>query len=108
LLLAVFVVCRYLSPGGICRHKGAPKTNSAGRFSGHFKLYVSAPMFAQYNGDAAHFASASKRIKVTATRSHGRLAGAGAGRGRGSAATVGEAWARDINAGQASQPVAIS
>jgi hypothetical protein len=56
-----------LSSAGICRHKGAPKTNSAGRFSGHFKLYVSAPMFAQYNGDAAHFASASKRIKVTAT-----------------------------------------
>ncbi|MGO8887699.1 MAG: hypothetical protein ACLPUO_19910 [Streptosporangiaceae bacterium] len=49
-----------------------PRTNSAGRFSGQFKVYVSAPWAAQYNGDSKHFASASALVKLTAT-GHVRL-----------------------------------
>ena len=29
-----------------------------------FPIYVTAPLFAQYNGDSTHFASATKRITV--------------------------------------------
>jgi hypothetical protein len=45
-----------------------PVTNSSGRFSGRFKLYVSAPWVAEYRGSKTYFACASRRIKVTATR----------------------------------------
>ena len=49
------------------RYVGEPKTTSAGWFKGRFLIYDTSPVFAQYNGDAIHFASASKRIKVTDT-----------------------------------------
>ncbi len=66
--------------GTFYRYAAEPQTNGAGRFRGRFKLLVSAPMFAQYNGDKTHFASASKRIKVSATGSAAVPAGAaGAG-----------------------------
>ena len=55
--------------GTYYRYAAEPETNGAGRFRGRFKLLVSAPMFAQYNGDKTHFASASKRIKVSETGS---------------------------------------
>ncbi len=55
--------------GTFFRYAAEPETNGAGRFRGRFKLLVTAPMFAQYNGDKTHFASASKRIKVSSTGS---------------------------------------
>jgi hypothetical protein len=60
----VIVVFRY--HGTWYRYRAEPTTNSAGRFTGTFKVHATSPFFAQYNGDATHFASASKRITVTA------------------------------------------
>ena len=59
----LIVVFRY--QGTWYRENFEPKTNSAGWFSGRFPVYSSTPVFAQYNGDAAHFASASKRVRIT-------------------------------------------
>lgn len=60
----VIVVFRF--QGTWYRYPHAPETNASGRFSGSFTVYASSPFFAQYNGDSRHFASASKRIKVSA------------------------------------------
>jgi hypothetical protein len=49
------------------RYPAEPKTSKAGYFSGSFVIVDTSPVFAQYNGDATHFASASNRIKVTDT-----------------------------------------
>ena len=46
-----------------------PVTNSSGRFSGRFKLYVSAPWIAEFMGGKTYFACASGRVKITATTS---------------------------------------
>lgn len=46
------------------RYAAEPKTNGSGRFSGRFPVLVTAPLFAQYNGDSTHFASATARITV--------------------------------------------
>ncbi|HEY1616089.1 MAG TPA: hypothetical protein VGG25_00645 [Streptosporangiaceae bacterium] len=46
-------------------YKKRPKTSSSGRFSIRLPVYVSAPWLAQYNGDSDHFASATRRIKVS-------------------------------------------
>jgi hypothetical protein len=62
----LIVVFRY--QGTWYRYQGEPKTSAAGWFSGRFVVYASSPVFAQYNGDATHFASASNRIQVTRTR----------------------------------------
>ncbi|HUB41879.1 MAG TPA: hypothetical protein VMA72_23790 [Streptosporangiaceae bacterium] len=59
----VIVILRY--QGTWYRYRHSPTTNSAGRFSGRFPMCCTTPIFAQYNGDATHFASASKRIRVT-------------------------------------------
>jgi hypothetical protein len=59
----VIVILRY--KGVWYRYRHSPETNSAGRFSGRFPMCCTTPIFAQYNGDATHFASASKRIRVT-------------------------------------------
>ncbi len=45
-------------------------TDSAGWFTGRFQVLVSAPWFAQYDGDSKDFASASRSVKVTATTSN--------------------------------------
>jgi hypothetical protein len=44
-----------------------PLTNSAGRFSGRFRVPVTAPWIAEYMGSKAYFASATTEVKVTAT-----------------------------------------
>jgi hypothetical protein len=59
----VIVVFKY--QGTYYRERAEPKTNSAGWFSGRFPVYSSTPVFAQYNGDATHFASATKRVRIT-------------------------------------------
>jgi hypothetical protein len=48
-------------------YKAHPATNGNGYFSGKFPVAVTAPVFAQYNGDSTHFASASNRIRVDMT-----------------------------------------
>lgn len=58
----VIVVFRYR--GTWYRYRGEPKTSRSGWFSGRFVVYASSPVFAQYNGDATHFACASKRVNV--------------------------------------------
>lgn len=64
----VIVVFRY--QGTWYRYRGEPKTSRLGWFSGRFVVYASSPVFAQYNGDATHFACTSKRVNV-----HERRAG---------------------------------
>ncbi len=63
---SVIVVFRY--QGTWYRYRHAPTTNSAGRFTGTFKVYASSPFFAQYNGDSTHFACATNRLRVTAAK----------------------------------------
>jgi hypothetical protein len=46
-----------------------PLTNSAGRFSGRFRVPVTAPWIAEYMGSKAYFASATAEVKVTASSS---------------------------------------
>ena len=58
----LLIIFRY--QGVYYRYAAEPKTNAAGRFSGRFAVLVTAPVFAQYNGDSTHFASATKRITV--------------------------------------------
>lgn len=55
--------------GKLYGYRKEPVTSSAGWFTARLKVLVSAPWFAQYNGDATHFASASKSVRVTATAS---------------------------------------
>jgi hypothetical protein len=59
----VLVVFRF--QGVYYRENREPKTNRAGWFSGRFPVYSSTPIFAQYNGDAIHFATATKPIRIT-------------------------------------------
>jgi hypothetical protein len=59
----VLVIFKY--HGTWYRYPHEPKTNSSGRFSWSFPVYDSTPVFAQYDGDATHFACATKRIHVT-------------------------------------------
>ncbi len=56
-------------------YKKRPKTSSSGRFSIRLPVYVSAPWIAQYNGDSDHFASATKRIKVSVSGAAAAFAG---------------------------------
>jgi hypothetical protein len=44
-----------------------PATNGSGYFSGKFPVTATELVFAQYNGDSTHFASASNRIRVHIT-----------------------------------------
>lgn len=72
----VIVVFRY--KGTWYRYRAEPKTSRSGWFSGRFVVVDSSPVFAQYNGDATHFACASKRINIhesRATRAEGRIPG---------------------------------
>lgn len=59
----VIVVFRY--QGKWYRYRYSPETTSAGWFRHSFKVYAGSPFFAQYNGDATHFACASVRITVS-------------------------------------------
>jgi hypothetical protein len=60
----VLVMLKY--HGANYRYAHEPETNSAGQFRWRFKVApVSAPTFAQYDGDSTHLASASKRVDVT-------------------------------------------
>jgi hypothetical protein len=59
----VLVIFKY--QGTWYRYPHEPKTTSSGRFSWSFPVYDSTPVFAQYDGDATHFACATKRIHVT-------------------------------------------
>jgi hypothetical protein len=54
--------------GGWFRYKHEMTTSSAGDFSGRYPIDDSTPVFAQYNGDSTHFASATNRIKIRETR----------------------------------------
>jgi hypothetical protein len=60
----LIVVFRYR--GTWYRYRAEPVTSARGWFRGRFPVYASSPFFAQYNGDATHFACASRRIGVTA------------------------------------------
>jgi hypothetical protein len=62
----VIVVFRY--KGTWYRYRGEPKTGASGWFSGRFAVIDSSPVFAQYNGDSTHFATASKRVRVRESR----------------------------------------
>jgi hypothetical protein len=50
-----------------------PRTNSQGYFSGLFTAYGTAEWLAQYDGDKTHFASSSRRVKVTVRGGSGKL-----------------------------------
>ncbi len=60
--------------GGWFRYKHEMTTSSAGDFSGRFPIDDSTPVFAQYNGDNTHFASATNRVKIRETRAGGTSA----------------------------------
>jgi hypothetical protein len=60
----VLVLFHYKGTWFLYRHE--PRTNSSGSFSGRFQVFVSAPWITQYNGDKTHFASASRRVHVSA------------------------------------------
>jgi hypothetical protein len=72
------VIVVFFYQGTPYRYPAAPETSSGGYFRGRFQVVDTTPVFAQYNGDATHFASASKRIKLTDTGgSAARLIAAG-------------------------------
>jgi hypothetical protein len=53
---------------GVWYYDGSkPLTNSSGRFSGRFRVYVSAPWIAEYMGGKTYFASATAQVTVKAT-----------------------------------------
>jgi hypothetical protein len=68
--------------GSWYRYPHEMTTNSAGDFSGRFPIYDSTPVFAQYNGDKTHFASATSRIKIKETRASATAAASSAARAR--------------------------
>lgn len=61
----VLVIFKY--QGTWYRYPDEPRTTGSGQFTGTFRVYDSTPVFAQYDGDATHFACATKRIHITDT-----------------------------------------
>jgi hypothetical protein len=63
----VMIIIKYR--GVWYRYRGEPRTGSGGWFTGRFRAVVSGPLAAQYNGDATHFASISRLIRLTVSGS---------------------------------------
>ena len=61
----VMVIYKY--KGIWYRYKYEPVTSASGWFKASFTAHASSPFFAQYDGDATHFACASRRVDVAVT-----------------------------------------